>query len=108
MSSVYEITNQLRACCADSMRAILEPDDAKTLLAYLESQGFMSPEGAEAAVYARFLKSKGVLPEHVQTQEEQDALKTEYAAFRVEHPDPIEAMAVMDKAEVKAKGVAKK
>lgn len=96
MNTVLQITDQLRASNFEHVRAVIEPDDVTVLIDYLEGQGFLSPEGMEAKVYAAFLTSKGVLPEHVQTQEEQDAMKAEYAAFRVEHPDPVAAMAAID------------
>lgn len=96
MSNMMQIADQVRACNSDHVRAVIEPDDVMVLLDYLEGQGFLSSEGMEAKVYARFLKSKGVLPEHVQTQEEQDASKMEYEAFRVEHPDPVDALASID------------
>lgn len=38
MSSIQEIAEQLRACNADHVRAIIEPDDVMVLVDYLDRQ----------------------------------------------------------------------
>lgn len=34
---ISEITEQVRACAKDGMRVVIEPDDAKELLAFLDN-----------------------------------------------------------------------
>lgn len=44
MNTVAQITDQLRACNFEHVRAVVEPDDVMVLIDYLEGQGFISAE----------------------------------------------------------------
>ena len=91
MSTMHEITEQLRASNFEHVRAVIEPDDVMVLLAFLEKQGFLSAEGiaaleAEAnensGTYYAFLQSKGL---EIDKAPNVSGVDDEHAAHRAEY-----------------------
>lgn len=93
MNTVFDIADQLRACIFEHVRTVIEPDDAAILVAYLESQGFLSKAARAAAVkgrrvHPRFLKFREISQEDFDalSESEQEAFQSDYSGWLETEP----------------------
>lgn len=112
MNTIQDIADQLRACVLEHVRAVIEPDDTTTLVAYLEGMGFVSAAAAVSldaeamtgrGVYADYIKANKLTARQVREMNADDAAAhragyTKYLAT----PDGMKAVADATAAQVKA------